>query len=130
MKVALELDLSHAELTQLARIAGKSFLSSDDIERELRATIARELRPGVDVGYLYRVTYYREDEHEPHGFKLYTHTFMGQKWPHVPGRARLFWDGKSIRTTPGAFTVDAQRGFVDDVRPIKARGEKTSARAS
>lgn len=129
MKVALTLDLSHEELTRLAQLAGRSFLSSDDIERELAEVVARELRPGVDIGYLYRVTYYREDESEPHGFKLYTHTFLGQRWPHVQGRPRLTWDGKSIRTGPGAFTVDAARGFVDHERPKKAR-EKTGARAS
>ncbi len=126
MTLKLKLELSDDELTALAQSAGVSFLSGADIKEQLTDIIRRELRPGVDLGFLYRVTYYREDESEPYGFKLFTHVMQGQFWPHVLGRPRFYWDGRQLRTRGGAFTVNATRGILDQ-RPDEA-GEPPCAR--
>lgn len=113
MKIKFEVELSHDELTALAKDAGVSFLTGHAIVKQLQDVIHRELRPGVDLGWMYGVTYYREDPDQPYGFKLYRHVMQGQFWPHVPGRPRIYWDGRQIRTRGGAFTVDASRGILD-----------------
>lgn len=117
MKLKFDVELSHDELTALAQSAGVSFLSGHAIVDELRSIIHRELSPGVDLGILYRVTYYREDKDQPYGFKLFTHVMQGPYWPHVRGRPRFYWDGRQLRTRGGAFTVDASRGILDQ-RPV------------
>ena len=122
MIVTVELDLSDGELDALALTSGKAFLSAEEIGESVGDIVRRELTAGVDVGYIYRVTYYREDDGEPHGFKMYQHNFMGPLWPHVPGRPRLRWDGLQLRSHGGAFTVDGVRGIVD-----RKSGRKKSA---
>jgi len=122
MIVTIELDLTDEELDALALGAGKSFLSAPEMGQAVGDIVRRELTGGVDIGYLFRVTYYREEKSEPHGFKMYQHNFMGPGWPHVPGRPRLRWDGKGLRSHGGAFTVDAVRGIVD-----RKRGRRTAA---
>ena len=117
MKITLDLDLSHAQLNALAALADRQFMTGDDMRRELADIVKRELDPGIDLGWGYRVSYYREDRDQPGGFKLYSHVFMGQLWPHVKGRPRFYWDGKSIRTRGGRFIVNSRVGIVDRPKP-------------
>ena len=128
MTVRLQVELNDTQLTALAKLAGKSFLSGSEIASELCGIVKRELDPGTDLGWAYRMTYYREDaDHgDRHGFKLFTHVFMGPYWPHVVGRPRMYWDGRSLRTRGGAFTVNASRGIIPTTPP----GGSTHARAS
>ena len=128
MKLDVNVELDDAQLTALAKLAGASFMSAPDMVRVLKDIIRRELAPGIDLGWGYGITYYREDTRGPNGFSLYNHTFQGRRWPHVWGRPRFYWDGKSIRTRGGAFTVDARRGVID-LRPTKA-GEQHAVRTS
>jgi hypothetical protein len=113
MTLDVKVQLSDAELTALAQLAGASFMSAPDMERVLRDIIKRELAPGIDLGWGFGITYYREDPRGPQGFTLFNHVFQGRRWPHVWGRPRFYYDGKSIRTRGGAFTVDARRGVID-----------------
>lgn len=127
MKIGVKVELTSADLKALAQIAGVSFLSGDAIAEQLTAIIQRELRPGVDLGILYGLIYYREDPNEESGYSPYMHVMQGEGWPHKYGRPRVYWDGKQMRTRGGAFTVDASRGIVD--LPLTA-GEQSNARAS
>ncbi len=126
MTLTITVELDNDQLTALAARAGVSFMKGADMERELQDIIARELSPGVDLGWAYRITYYREDKDEPHGYKLFAHPFISPQWPHVEGRPRLYWDGRAIRTRGGAFYVDATRGIID----LRPKREKRRARAS
>ncbi len=121
MSVELTVELDQDELTALAKLAGVSFLSGDDIIAQLQGIVKRELGPGVDLGTLFRLTYYREEPQEEYGLKLYTHVFQGPYWPHVVGRPRMYWDGRQIRTRGGSFTVDGARGILDKP-PGRGRG--------
>ncbi len=126
MKILVEMDLTHAELNELAALAGRQFMTGEDMKREMRDIVKRELTAGIDMGYGYRLSYYREDPSQPGGYKLYTHVFQGQLWPHVKGRPRFYYDGKNIRTRGGAFIVNNRTGIIDQRPP--ARG--TNVRAS
>lgn len=128
MTLDVKVSLDDAQLTALAKLAGASFMSAPDMERVLKDIIRRELAPGIDLGWGFGITYYREDPQGPNGFTLFNHVFQGRRWPHVWGRPRFYWDGKSIRTRGGAFTVDARRGILD-LRP-KAGEQANAVRTS
>ncbi len=125
MKVTVEMDLTRSQLNALQRLAGREFMTGDDMRRELSDIVKRELDPGIDLGYGFRLSYYREAPNVPGGFELFTHIFQGNLWPHVKGRPRFYWDGKSIRTRGGAFVVNARAGIID-----KRPQGKTHVRAS
>lgn len=115
MKLRLNVELTSDELTALAKLAGVSFLSGDDIAEKLNDIIKRSLEPGIELGTLYRVTYYREHEEEEDGYRLYSHVMQGPYWPPRPDMPRptMYWDGQSLRTRGGSFMVDGSRGILD-----------------
>lgn len=129
MHVTLRLELTSDDLTALAELAGVSFLSGDDIASELKGIIKRGLEPGIDLGTLYRITYYRENAEEECGYRLYTHVMQGPHWPPRPDkpRPRMYWDGRQLRSRGGAFTVDARRGILPTAQ---AEEPSHAARAS